>query len=257
MKSPFPGVDPFIEGYNWQSFHVLMIVYLHEYIHENLPDNYTVDAENSLYVVSLDDEPTEKNYRPDLTVEKYADQLVDVKENVAVLTPPTSVREQERVNIRRLAIRRKGDETLVTAIELLSPANKSGKGLVKYREKRDVYQISDVSLVEIDLLRGGTRPDTMTNCDTTYLIQIVNDHHEKISEWWVPLLTRLPVIPIPLMEPDPTIALPLQEIFNKTYRMSSFPKKLVYDLERLNPPLQSEADRRAVVAILEEAIPSE
>ena len=46
----------------------------------------------------------------------------------------------------------------MAAIELLSPSNKRvGGGREEYLERRDKYLNGDVHLIEIDLLRRGTR----------------------------------------------------------------------------------------------------
>jgi hypothetical protein len=45
--------------------------------------------------------------------------------------------------------------TLVTLIEILSPANKCGRGLKDYQYKRRAWFEAAINLVEIDLLLGG------------------------------------------------------------------------------------------------------
>ena len=64
-------------------------------------------------------------------------------------------RDPEEVRITWVEIRALPDLELVTAIEVLSPINKSGQGRQVYLEKRDKLHASKVNLVEIDLLLGG------------------------------------------------------------------------------------------------------
>src|SRR4051794_17449857 len=54
MGSPFPGVDPFLEGQGvWHDFHVAFNVSLREKLMRRLPPTYIARIEESVY---LDDE---------------------------------------------------------------------------------------------------------------------------------------------------------------------------------------------------------
>ena len=55
-------------------------------------------------------------------------------------------------------MRETATDTLVTAIEILSPVNKRGDSLHLYRAKRKSLLRTDVHLIKLDLLRGGKRP---------------------------------------------------------------------------------------------------
>jgi hypothetical protein len=50
-----------------------------------------------------------------------------------------------------------GSRRLVTAIKVLPPTNKRGEGHEEYLRRRRQYLLSDVHLMEIDLLRSGER----------------------------------------------------------------------------------------------------
>jgi len=58
--------------------------------------------------------------------------------------------EQAYLEVKDAAI-----QEVITAIEVLSPANKTGEGRAKYEAKRQAIVGSKTHLVEIDLLRSG------------------------------------------------------------------------------------------------------
>ena len=64
-------------------------------------------------------------------------------------------RDPEELRITWVEIRALPELELVTAVEVLSPINKSWQGRQAYLEKRDKLHASRVNLVEIDLLLGG------------------------------------------------------------------------------------------------------
>ena len=99
-----------------------------------------------------------------------------------------------------------GDKVL-TAIELLSPTNKSeGDGNELYIRKQREYRLAKVNMVEIDLTRAGNRDLVFPlNCipsshRTTYLAWVHRSHSP----------TQIEVYPIPLDQPLPVIAIPLR-----------------------------------------------
>jgi hypothetical protein len=61
----------------------------------------------------------------------------------------------EESKLRSVHIYTANTKELVTTIELLSPANKVGEGLQRYRRKREEILRSNVHLIEVDLLRSG------------------------------------------------------------------------------------------------------
>lgn len=49
MKSPFPGMDPYLEQY-WGDVHTTLMVYARNQINESLPDDLQARVEESLSV---------------------------------------------------------------------------------------------------------------------------------------------------------------------------------------------------------------
>lgn len=119
---------------------------------------------------------------------------------------------------------------VVTVIEVLSLANKSpGEGQRLYCQKQKELRQGRVSLVEIDLLRAGTRvlavPEERIPLShrTTYQACVrrgwVNIEGEVYR---VPLRDRLPSIKIPLRETDADVTLDLQRLIEQAYHNGAY-----------------------------------
>ena len=113
---------------------------------------------------------------------------------------------------------------MITVIELLSPATKTGDGWKDYRRKQHEYLKGGANLVEIDLLRGGEhvlafpREDLGTAAALPYMICVcrASDRSERVI-YPVPLSQPLPGIPIPLRDTDSDVTLDLQPLVDRTY----------------------------------------
>ena len=100
-------------------------------------------------------------------------------------------------------VRETATDTLVTAIEVLSPVNKRGDGLSLYRAKRKSLIQTEVHLIELDLLRGGERPGWEVKepplvCEYMVLVHRASGGDMRRSEIWpVVLHEPLPLCPVP------------------------------------------------------------
>src|SRR5687768_15823554 len=176
MPSPFPGMDPFIEGQKWHSFHGKFIHTLGDVLVSRLAPRYAVDVEEYVFLTREDGDAAESGTRagPDVSVavkelddDEPADRRSGAAPATATVASPairpyvlTIPMPQRRVQ-RYLVIRTADDERVVTAIELLSPKNKqTGTGRREYLLKRRNILNADANLVELDLLRGGRRLPT-------------------------------------------------------------------------------------------------
>ena len=140
----------------------------------------------------------------------------------------------DRARTRTVTIRRADNNVLVTAIEILSPANKHGRGLELYRQKRERLLHADCHLVEIDLLRRGTRPGWEVEeppPDAAYvcLVNRARADELRVSEIWPVALDRpLPMLPIPLLPPDPDIVVDLQAVLHTIYARARYARRIAY-----------------------------
>jgi hypothetical protein len=130
---------------------------------------------------------------------------------------------------------------VVTAIEVLSPANKGpGRPNKDYLQKLADYDDAGVNLVEIDLLREPGRgrmrvqnEDLPTNRRAPYMICI--QEARDPNRWLVypiPLRAPLPSIPIPLRPTDKPVQLDLQPLLDRVYTAGGHD-----DIDYTKPPV--------------------
>jgi hypothetical protein len=143
------------------------------------------------------------------------------------------------------------DERLVTAVEVVSPANKQpGRGREAYLQKQGEYRVSAVNVVELDLLRSG--PHT-TAVAAARLRAVAGEYDYHVCVWLaeavryfvapILLADRLPTIPIPLDPGVPPVPVDLQAAFERAYDEGGFAKLAKYGRRDPDPPLS--ADQRA------------
>jgi hypothetical protein len=145
------------------------------------------------------------------------------------------------------------DLQVVTVLELLSPINKAaGPGRDQYLKKRGETLNSSTHLVEIDLLRDGARVCDFTSAQWSalgafdYLISINRspglEHAASRTRYEFirrSLREPLPTFGLPLVPPDPDVALDLQAALDRVYEEGSYMLRIDYDQACL-PALGSE-----------------
>ena len=147
------------------------------------------------------------------------------------------------------AIRDAANDELITAIEIISPVNKREPGLKIYQAKRRRLYDNGVHLLEIDLLRRGTRVIADYRLDESpYVITLTRMLAGEIEVWPVGLRERLPVVPVPLAEPDPDVPLDLQFALSTIYNEAAYDLSIDYGQEPPPPPLDP-ADQQWVRAL--------
>ncbi len=235
MPCVFPGMDPFIEGYEWEDFHSRLITAISDALVPDLRPDYLVRTERRVYVEHPFDDP--QLIRPDLTVVRHARRRTARRSGTAsataVLEPvectfpgPIEVRE------KYLVIRKMNSSEVVTVIEILSPANKreGSEGREAYLLKRDEILQSKTNLVELDLLRGGSRLPTIESLPEgdyyAFVCRAKRRLHADVYAW--PLPHRLPTIPIPLSPGDREASLDLQAVFDGLYDRAGYDYSLDY-----------------------------
>jgi hypothetical protein len=153
------------------------------------------------------------------------------------------MREEHRET--RLVIRDRELQVVVTVIETLSPANKrqGSDGWREYLARREQVLASQMHLVELDLLRGGTRLPMGGKLPAAEYCATVSraDRRPQAHVYAWSLCQRMPTIPIPLSPKHDDVALDLQLVFDKVYERAAYDLSLDYTAE-LTPPL-SDAER--------------
>jgi len=217
MKNPFPGMNPYLEGSIYHDLHQTLIIETRKLLQAQIRpkyvarvEKYTVqDAENEsdLGIMYSDIEVFQQ-------IERFEEPVLTYRSiNEVVTDPPTislDLPTPSTYQIARLKIFDTEERRLVTVIEVLSPVNKRKSGLKTYLEKRDKLVAAGVNVLEIDLLRQGTRtvehPATKT---TDYLIVLTRIHPRRREIWTVDLKSALPNIPVPLLPDDADAVIPL------------------------------------------------
>ena len=246
MPSPFPGMDPFIEGQRWQDFHSTYIAVLKELLVPAVRPRYSVDVEQDVYLVSENDLPA-GTIEPDLTfVESSAGASNESRSSTATATAlapavyTMSIPQGRRQ--KHLTLRDREDRKVVTVIDLLSPTNKSpGDGYMEYQGKRENVLNTRTNLVELDLLRGGKRLPTRERLPTAdyYAFICRSPRYPKVEVHAWTLQQPLPVIPVPLAAGEAEVSLDLQDALTKTYDRSGYDYALDYR-RSADPPLEGE-----------------
>ncbi|MDH3604830.1 MAG: DUF4058 family protein, partial [Candidatus Tectomicrobia bacterium] len=121
---------------------------------------------------------------------------------------------------------------LVTVLEVLSPVNKrpSHEAYQAYQRKRRDRLRSEVHLLEIDLLRGGERPPLGGPIPPApyYIVLCRGERRPTAEVWPIQLADRLPVLPVPLVKPDPDVPLDVGEVVASVYERGAYAQQIDY-----------------------------
>jgi hypothetical protein len=247
MKSPFPGMDPYLEQF-WPDIHASLIIYMRDQIEEHLPGNLIARVEERV-VLETEEDP-HSDY-PDVKITERPGRRFSggaVASAVAVIEPVIVEYYGEPATETFLNILEAGPgQRLITVIELLGLANKlAGEGQRQYRLKQKELRDAGVSLVEIDLLRQGRRVLSLApsrippRARTTYQVCVRRGWRPGQFEVYpVPLRSPLPAIRIPLREKDEDVRLDLQAVLEQAYRKGRYHLTINY-AEPPDPPLMGD-----------------
>lgn len=145
-----------------------------------------------------------------------------------------------------VVIRTVEGDTLVTAIEILSLANKrpGHATYLTYRRKRQAMLASTAHLLEIDLLRSGERPPLAEPLpEAPYFIILSRAERRPIAEVWPLCLQEpLPTLPVPLLPPDPDVPLDLGRALATIYDRSGYDLRIDYTQRPPAPALSAQEE---------------
>lgn len=255
MKSPFPGMDPYIEACGlWADFHDDLIAEIKRSLAARLPERYFVQTgERSYVVIAGTDQNEARPIYPDVAVENSAVKEIASESGGAlavaepvvetgVVTMRAFIDEHFRENFIEIYEAEPGPR-LVTCIEVLSPTNKhrGEKGWKLYLRKRNALLLGKANLVEIDLVRNGRRmPMVEPWPKSPYYVLIARDSEAPYCRVWPAHFHHpLPEVPVPLASPDADIPLALQPMIEAVYERSRYARRLDYQ-KALNPLLSPE-----------------
>lgn len=227
MPSPFPGMDPYLEGSEWVSVHVELSSEIARQLAPRLRPKYIVRTMRR-FVTDMPGDVTISggDLYPDVSMAGPMNIGELPSQEVAVAPTPIQMVTAMPTQVPHVSIeiRDVAGRELVTAIEVLSPANKRGNGYREYLEKRRRILYSPTHLIEIDLLHAGQRvPMEQPFPQAPYFV-IVSRAEERpnVDVWPVQLSMQLPVIAVPLASDDPDVTLDLQLAFTSVYDALSY-----------------------------------
>jgi hypothetical protein len=217
-------MNPYLEQDDvWHDFHEDFLPRLREQLADQLGAHYIVKIDEHVYIHEPPAEERTFLGRSDVFV---GWRRPSPEQGAATATIPTTAPAQvvlPTVDVERLSfleIRDRRDRRVVTVIEVLSPTNKySGTDREQYLGKRGHYLSSSVHLVEIDLLRGGPRMPfvgAIPECDYYAMVSRM-ETRPRADFWPIRLRDPLPIIPIPVREPDPDVQLDLAAALHRVY----------------------------------------
>ena len=253
MTSPFPGMDPYLEHpLHWPDVHHRLATEISRQLAPRLSPRYVARLEVR-FVASTPDGQTVNVLYPDIDVTRAKLRERTMAAYKPLAGVPVSAQpkplflhvapSEEKVRLVTVEIRDTAHRRLVASIEILSPVNKRpGGGLVEYRTKRQMVFLADVHLLEIDLLRQGTRPPRLIGLPASdYFVFLTRTGRTDLTETW-PIGVRdpLPIVPVPLLPGDDDVPLDLAHALRTIYDEARY--DLSVDYGQPAHPLLSEGD---------------
>lgn len=235
MPSPFPGMDPYLEDPElWGDVHHVLIGQIRAALNPRLRPRYVARVELRVYIAA-DDDSRPRIMVPDGRVERRRKPArgagpVAAPEVAEPLEYPLLL--DETIEEAYLTIRHRESAALVTVIEVVSPTNKvaGGRGRASFQEKRAQTLASEVSWVEIDLLRTGERlPPAPPLVASDYRVAVLRRGDRTTGRYWpIQVRQKLPVVGIPLRDRDPDVPLDLGAVLQAGYDVAEYDASIDY-----------------------------
>jgi len=252
MPSPFPGMDPYLEGSLWPDVHQALASEIRRQLANQIRPRYAV----RLAVAAVEEGGLASGINliyPDVEIVRrnqpgraeWGDVLV--MEPAIEITPALDLRLDSQDRVVSVEIYDLEHNQLVTSIEILSPVNKRQPGLAKFIAKRERLTSAGVNLLTIDLLRRGERalpstssPESAALAQADYLVTLLRGMDYRMQAWPIRLEERLPVVAVPLRRPDPDVPLALGRILTTIYDEAGYDLTIDYTELPPAPALNSE-----------------
>jgi hypothetical protein len=243
MPSPFPGMDPYLEAPEfWPDFHGTLVTAIRAALTPILPEGFFAELDQYVWLEQEDTVHRERRGRPDVYVTNGGGRkpLVKPGGSVAITEPTVRLRlptVEKVVGPRYIRIMSQRQRRVVTAIELLSPANKKpGDDRTAYLVKRNEYLATGTNLVEIDLLRAGDQlplgNSELPDADYYAFVTQASTYTET-EVWAFTVRDIFPIIPIPLTLDHDPLSLNLKLCMDKTYDDANYGPQIDY----MQPPV--------------------
>jgi hypothetical protein len=228
MRSPFPGMNPYLEAPAlWSEVHSWLIVELARMLNQRITPKYRAAVEKRVYEESI------LVGIPDVSVVRQrSNQPAQPQSSTMTLSQPVLVAlpESETTIERYLEVREVATGEVVTVVEILSPKNKrTGEGRDQYLNKRQKVLGSQSHLVEIDLLRGGEALPMQDAGTSHYRVLVSRVEQRPIAELYpFNLRDRLPCFGLPLRLSDESVPIDLNVLMQMVYESAALDLAIDY-----------------------------
>jgi Protein of unknown function (DUF4058) len=232
MRSPFPGMDPYLEDpARWPGVHSNLINEIQAVLNRQLRPKYFARVEERVYI-SDEEDPGREVLIPDVRIaakkgRKSSSTKMKRGQSLQVAEPVIRTKLlDDEIHEVLIRIVHRATGKVVTFLEVLSPSNKvaGSRGRASYEEKRQEVMTSLSHFVEINLLRAGIPiPTKESRPKGNYFIHISRAPERPQGRIWpISPRERLPVIPIPLKPEDADATLDLQTVLASVYRHGAY-----------------------------------
>jgi hypothetical protein len=242
-------MDPYLEDTDlWPDVHAKLIGEVQNELNLQIAPNYVARVEQRVFI-SDENDPSRDLIVPDVRIIRSGRPaaapaavavLQATEDDVPSFDVTTEIDEEVVETFVRVYDRR--DRSVVTLIEVLSPANKTpgSAGRRAYQENRAEVLASPAHFVEIDLRRTGTRAFVLQQLPPfEYLVHVsragVDGGRRRARVWPIPIDKRLPVIPIPLRHGDADAKLDLQHVLTAAYDHARYDLDVDYTADPVPP----------------------
>ncbi len=260
MSSPFPGMDPYIEQSRiWTGFHNSLENEILAQLNARIQPKYFARLEGYVtYEVVTLDQTEREGKRPEVSIwQTQARETIAPYTTLAPMLVETEIEFLVPLELMRVEMYKVGSEQVVTVIEILSPVNKlpSHEAHAAYLEKRRKFLSSPVHFIEIDFLRAGKRPPLAKPVPPApYYIMLSRAQRRPIVQvWCIQLKDKLPVLPIPLLYPDPDVELDLNGLVASVYERGAYGAQIDYR-EPVPPPRLADEEQGFVNQLLQQRV---
>lgn len=244
MPNPFPGMDPYLEGDLWMSVHTDLCAEIARQLAPKVRPKYKVLSTRRVILAPPDESERNGGHRfPDVGV--LSSHPVERNSAAGVATAPLILPAAfpEPIPHVSVEIRDVAERRLVACIEVLSPTNKIGPGREEYAGKRYQVLSSPAHLLEIDLLRAGTRFATTEPLPNVPYFVFLNraERRKDVEIWPIPIDALLPEIAVPLLPGDADAILNLQQALTTVYDILGYDELIDYQQPPPGPLSSAEA----------------
>jgi hypothetical protein len=235
-------MDPYLEDRHlWPSVHHRLISVISDMLTAQVAPHFFVTIEERVYITGPEED--EGSFAPDVyLVQQPLPASLTPTAPRREPTAPTIVQLLEPLEVRDryIEVRDTSGQEIVTTIEVLSPRNKAAnsKGRRAFLTKRRTMMGASTNWIEIDLLRGGQRPDEVVGQSDYYALLKRRGQSDQLDIWFIDLRDPLPVISVPLRPPFPDALLDLDAAIADVYARGTYAARLEYSQLAPAPPLR-------------------